>query len=192
MTPLFKSAHAAVKFAVNCGNESHIGRSTVSKLADPPKGADTGLVGLDGVGQAAMVLSMIRSSMDRRQEACLVARCSVHKLSCSCGAACCSRSRPNWTWFEAINFLSMEATLAIEEDRKPGTRGIQDNPAIRQALIAKYFGERVRISELAKACDITDSTVTNHNSKITKMLKKSEGEAWSLIEERLRDAFLIF
>lgn len=188
---LFKSALMAVKFAVNYSNEAYVGRSTVSKIAEPSKGSENGLIGVEGAAQAGMILSMVKASTEKMQEACLVARCAAHKLSCSCGAACCSKYKFNWAWYESINFLSIEIKRMLDEERKPGTRGMQDDPALRRALIAKYFGERIRIKELAEACEITDNTVATHSGKITKMLKKSEGEAWAAVEVRLRDAEII-
>ena len=184
---LFKSALSAIKFAVNYSNEAYIGRSAVSKIADPSKGMVEGLE----AGQAGMILSMVKSSTDKMQEACLIARCAAHKLSCSCGAPCCSKHKPNWSWHEAIELLSMEVKRVIEEDRKPGTRSIQDSPVMRRALVAKYFGERIRVTDLAQACEITDNTVANHSGRITKILKQTEGSAWSLVEQRLRDAEII-
>jgi hypothetical protein len=190
MTVLFKSANAAVKFAVNFGNELHIERSAMNKMADPPKGADTGLGGLDGAGQAGMILSMIKGTGEFH-EACLIARSAAHRIPCSCGAPCCSKSRPNWEWYEAVNFITMEVKRLIDSERRDGTRGIKDDPAMRRALVSKYFGERIKINELAKACEVTDATVSTHHGKLTKILKKTEGEAWTLIEDRLRYAGLI-
>jgi hypothetical protein len=186
MAALFKSANAAVKFAVNYSNSVRLPRSDVSKIADPPKaGINSGLSGLDGAGQAGMILSMI-SSLGKLHEACLFARCAPQKISCSCGATCCSKFRPNWCWYEAINCLSLSVKEQLELERKEGTRGVQDNPAMRQALVAKFFGERIKIKDLAAACDVTGVTASTHNGKINKILKHAEAEAWHLIEDTFR------
>jgi hypothetical protein len=186
MSALFKSANAAVIFAVNFSNDGHIERSAMNKISDTSKGADSGLE----QGQAGAILAMVHATGEFH-EACLVARTAKHRLSCSCGSPCCSKSKPNWEWYEAINYITMEVKRLIDTERRDGTRGIKDDPAMRQALVAKFFGERIRINELAKACEVTEVTVATHHGKITHIIKKTEGEAWLLIEERLRLASLI-
>lgn len=190
MTALFKSANAAVKFAINYGLDGQVERSAMSKMSDPPKGVDCGLSGLDGAGQAGMIRAMIHSTGEL-QEACIIARAAMRKLPCSCGAPCCSKNRPNWEWYEAINYISLEMKRLLNLERKDGTRGIKDDAAMRRALVAKCFGERIKIGELAKACEVTDLTVSTHHGKITKIIKKTEGEAWNLIDELLRTAGII-
>lgn len=186
MAELFKSANAAVRFAVNYGNDGHIERSAMNKITDTSKGADTGLE----QGQAGAIQAMIKGTGEFH-EACLIARSAAHKIPCSCGSACCSKYRPNWIWLEAINYLALEIKNVLNKEKSDGTRGITDNPAMRRAIVAKYFGERIKIGELAKAVEVSDATVSSHNGKIIRILKHSEGEAWSLIEERLRIAHII-
>ena len=183
---LFKSANDAVKWAVNYGNDGHIERSAMSKMSDTAKGVDNERE----QGQAGAIQAMMKSTGEFH-EACLISRRAAHKITCSCGAPCCSGSKPNWVWHEAINFITMEVKRLIDMERRDGIRGIKDDPAMRRALVAKYFGERIRINELAKACEVADATVASHHGKITKIIKKTEGEAWSLIEERLRIAHII-
>jgi hypothetical protein len=184
--PLFKSAHAAVTFAVNYSSTDHVERSPASKAADDHKGGGgKGLIGVDGAAQAGMILSNVRAIGDL-YEACIIARVAKKRLVCSCGALCCSRSKPNLLWMDAINNVAMVAKSHLENMRVDGKRGVADNPALRRAIVAKYFGEQVRIKELAKACEVSDVTVSVHIGKIHKLLKRAEHEAWELLEERLR------
>lgn len=187
---LFKSVNAAVRFALNYANDANVERSAMNKLSDPSKGVDRGLSGVDGMGQAGMIRAMMHTTGEFH-EACLIARAAVHRIPCSCGAPCCSRSRPNFEWHEAVNYISLEVKRLLELERKEGIRGIKDDPALRRTLVAKYFGERIRIKELAKACEITEMTVAGHQGKFTKIIKKAEGEAWDLIDEKLRAAEII-
>ncbi|HUW44636.1 MAG TPA: hypothetical protein VMW50_02460 [Dehalococcoidia bacterium] len=184
--PLFKSANSAVRWAINYGTDGHIERSAMNKLSNPSVGADSELE----QGQAGAILAMIKGTGEFH-EACLVARSAVHRTSCACGAPCCSKSKPNWIWHESVNYITMEVKRLIDSERRDGTRGATDNPAMRRALVAKFFGERIRINELAKACEVVEATVATHHGKITKIIKKTEGSAWELIEERLRLAGLI-
>ena len=184
--PLFKSAHAAMTFALNYSNTSHVERSPVSKASDTHKSSGgKGLVGLDGAAQAGMILAVLKSTGELH-EACIISRVSKKKVPCSCGSACCSGHRPNWAWRDSIRFLATEVKLMMDKDREDGKRGVVDNPAMRQAIVAKYFGEPVRIKELAKACEVTDVTVANHLGRINRILKKLESEAWERLEDKLR------
>ena len=183
---LFKSAHAAITFAVNYCNTEHVERSPASKAADEHKGSGgKGLMGVDGAAQAGMILSNLKT-IGALYEACLIARVAKKRVVCSCGSMCCSKSRPNFLWMDAINTVAMEAKQYLEKTREEGKRGVADNPALRRAIVAKHFGEPVKIKELAKACEVSDVTVANHIGKIHKLLKKSESEAWEHIEDILR------
>jgi len=184
--PLFKSAHAAITFALNYSNTEHVERSPASKMADTSKGSGgKGLIGLDGAAQSGMIQAELKKT-GQFHEACIIARIAKRKLPCSCGAQCCSKHKPNYLWLDAINFIAMEAKRVIDADREVGVRGIMDHPAMRRAIIAKFFGEHVKIGELAKACEVSDVTVASHSGKINKLLKKIEGEAWIMLEEQLR------
>ena len=183
---LFKSAHAAVTFAVNYCNTDHVARSPASKAADTHKGSGgKGLVGVDGAAQAGMILAALRTC-GAFYEACVIARVAKKRIPCACGSLCCSKSKPNILWMDAVNCAAMEAKAYMERMREDGKRGVADNPAMRRAIVAKHFGEQVKIKELAKACEVSDVTVANHIGKIHKLLKKAESEAWEHIEEILR------
>jgi hypothetical protein len=184
--PLFKSAHAAVTFALHYSNTDHVERSPVSKASDTHKGSGgKGLIGLDGAAQAGMILSVLKS-IGELHEAPIISRVSKKRLPCNCGSACCSGYKPNWAWRDSIRFLATEMKSLMDKGREEGKRGVTDNPAMRQAIVAKYFGESVKINELAKACEVSDVTVASHLGKINRLLKKIEGEAWEQLEDQLR------
>jgi hypothetical protein len=190
-TPLFKSAHTAITFALNYGITDHVERSPASKMADDRKGSGGhGLIGMDGAAQAGIILAELKRT-GAFHEACVIARVAKRKILCNCGAECCCKHRPNWQWRDAINSIAMLVKDQMEEERKEGTRGMKDSPVMRQAIIAKFFGERIRVKELAHACDVTEGTVSNHTGKINKILKHTENEAWNLLEEALRSSGIV-
>ena len=188
---LFKSAHAAILFALNYCNTEHIERSAMSKASDTSKGGSgKGLVGLDGAAQAGIILSQLRST-GSLYEACIIARLAKKRIPCACGALCCAKHKPNFVWLDAINQVSMEAKSYLDEVREAGKRGLVDIPAMRRAIVAKHFGESVKIKELAKACDVSDVTVSQHIGKLGKFLKKAESEAWQSVEDVLRASGIV-
>jgi len=189
--PLFKSAHAAITFALNYSITDHVERSPASKMADDNKGhGGHGLLGMDGAAQAGLILAELKRTGEF-QEACIIARVAKRKIICNCGAECCCKHRPNWQWRDAINSLAMIVKAQMEADRKDGVRGVKDSPVMRQAIVAKFFGERIRVKELAHACDVTEVTVSNHTGKINKILKHAEGEGWNSLEEALRSSGVV-
>ena len=189
--PLFKSAHSAVTFALNYSITDHVERSPASKMADDNKGhGGLGLLRMDGAAQAGLILAELKRT-GAFQEACIIARVAKRKILCNCGAECCCKHRPNWQWRDAINSISMIVKDQMEADRKEGVRGVKDSPVMRQAIVAKFFGERIRVKELAHACDVSDMTISNHTGKINKILKHTENEAWNLLEEALRSSGVV-
>lgn len=187
---LFKSAHAAIAFALNYNTTEHVERSPASKMADTVKGSGNGLVGFDGAGQAGFILAELKRT-GPLHEACIIARVAKRNVDCSCGAPCCSKHRPNNQWHEAINYIALEVKTLVDAEREKGKRGVVDNVAMRRAIVAKFFGEHIKIKELANACEVSDVTVANHIGKINRILKKNEGQAWEELEAAFQTSGLV-
>lgn len=189
--PLFTSAETAVKFAVNFSSTTNISRSAMLKLMNPPCGSGgKGLGGLDGAAQAGMILAEVKR-VGEFGEACIIARTALRMLPCSCRSDCCGGHKPNWMWMDAISVASNETWKAIEDQREPGKRGDKNDAVMRRMIVAKYFGASAKIGDIARKCDVTDLTIINHRTKIMKVLKKAEGEAWMLLESYLQECGVI-
>jgi hypothetical protein len=174
--PLFSSAHAALTFALHY--VAQVERPTIYRLGGGG-GTSKGLGGLDGAAQAGMIrCELARLSKDR--SAILVARIAPHAVPCSCSGPCCSKWRPNSEWKGAVDSLSASDGLALS-----ALSGCLSHSRIRRAIVMKYFGERVRLGELADEYHVGRNTVGAHNSKIIKALREEERKAWLEFSGRL-------
>ncbi|MFZ6773047.1 DNA-binding protein [Undibacterium sp. SXout7W] len=180
---LFSSAHAALTFALNFSGQQ-FGKSAVAALAAPAGGGSgKGLGGLDGAAQAGMIRQELKSC-GPLVEALLIARVAPRSKDCHCTHACCSGKIPNDEYTGAIALLCREAM--------PFVAGSLSHYALRRGVIARYFGEKVKVGELADLCGVTEKTVFNHNEKIIRWLKGenrdspgAEARAWVTFEETL-------
>ena len=184
--PLFVSAQDAVKFAVTF-NHGIVPRSSMLQIADPSTGHGRGLSGLDGAGQAGMILSEVSLLPTLLQQTAPLARLMPHYTECNCGAACCSKKRVHWTWMELITQAVTELDRIQEENRTPGVRGQELQPRLRIALVCRFFGEPSTLEDIARACEVSTQMVTAHRKFVNSHLKREEHRAWEALDNRLRD-----
>ena len=184
----FQSAHAALVFAFNFSH-AQFPQSTMARLlAGPPLGNGKGLGGLDGAGQAGMVLAEVMALRGEplfMQEAPLIlaARFSPHDDECVCGSPCCSGRKPSPSWSAAVEELAVAAIIKLE--------GTAAQLRLRRALIARYFGQRTSLSDLAYVLRVNKNTVTEHNSKVVGWLRHEEGRAMYALDAALRSKGMV-
>lgn len=182
---IFHSAHESVVFALNyCEQQSAM--SPMAKiLQQGALGAGRGLVGLDGAGQAGMVMAEIGRLADTNyfMAVSLIARCAVEKNRCTCGRPCCSRWKPNPLWRESINQLSDYVLSHLS--------GSLSSRVLRIASVEKHFGRKVSIEQIAEDCGVHRNTAGTQNNAIRKCLKDLEGNAWSAYTEALEEAGML-
>lgn len=170
---IFRSAHESIVFALNyCEQQSAM--SPMAKLMQQGAyGSGRGLVGLDGAGQAGMVMAEIEKLARRNyyMALSLLARCSQERIRCSCGQACCSRWKPNPIWREAVNQLGDFVLSHLA--------GSISNRVLRIAAIEKFFGRKVSIEQIAEDCGVHRNTAGQQINAIRKGLKDLEANAWS-------------
>lgn len=192
--PLFRSARHACTFALTY-TMAQYDRPLMSRMADGPRPAGKGLVGLDGAGQAGMVLAEMHACGDLF-EAILVARCAPHDMPCSCRAACCSGRRPNVEWLKAINRL-------VDVSAVHALAGCLSHYRLRQAIVLGVFDRKTPITDLAAKYDVARNTAAEHNTRIRRWLLGDkpgvangvigqEDRAWDAITERLQCAGLVW
>jgi hypothetical protein len=172
----FSSAYAAITYALNFSGGVYQ-RPMINRMATPSAIS----MGLGGIDRAAQV-GMIRAEMAKLgpiNEAFLIASKAPRRFPCTCGKACCTKSKPNAEWRDAI------AVLMNHTKNSLGLGG--SYYALREAIIKRYFGEQVPLTKLAEDCRVNRDTASNHNSTITKALRSIEHHAWDLIEIRLSE-----
>lgn len=171
--PVFASAHAALKFALNF---SH---GTLKKgfMAQSP-GSGRGLAGLDGAAQAGMILAEL-GEMTELYGQVIVARFAVPVRRCICERACCRGIREAEAWGEAIDFVSEYALAA-------GLTGQISHFRLRRSLVKRYFGVKESFIDMAKACGVHRTTASEYNRAVFDHLKFVERRAFIEVEDRLR------
>jgi hypothetical protein len=167
--PMFKSAHAALVFALNYSMQQYDRPLMNRKAAGPSTGTGKGLSGLDGAGQAGMV----RVELERLapiQQAVLVASIAPQQLPCECGVSCCSGWKINQEWADAMGDLTSAAAAAA-------LSGCLSNGRLRSMLIQRLFGAKVTLSKLAEDHKVDERTVSAHHAKLKRWLFGGAGEA---------------
>lgn len=157
--PIFESAHQALAFAYNFSG-STLDRPLMSRMADKPKRAGRGLVGLDGAGQAGMILRQLKD-LDRIYRAIFMCKFAPRETSCPC----CGHPVPAAEWQGAVREVSDAIQLS------GALSGHLVHRLVRDELVGRYFGKKVHLQQLAAKANISPNTVTAHNSKITIWLR---------------------
>lgn len=179
---IFKSAHEAIIFAINFSGQQYA-LSPMAKLMQlGPMGSGRGLGGLDGAGQAGMVIAEL-CNIEYFASLALIARCSAPKARCLCESSCCSGWRENPVWREAIGQLSDHVL--------PSLAGSFSNRPLRVASVKKYFGEKITIQEIAEDVGVHRDTASDQNAKVVKMLKTLESKGWLEFTNRLESCGML-
>lgn len=182
---IFRSAHESIVFALNYCDQQYA-LSPMSKLMQRGAyGSGRGLIGLDGAGQAGMVLAELDklSRQNYSMVLALIARCAQSRMRCACGSACCSHWKANPLWQEAINQLGEYILCALA--------GSISNRALRIASIQKFFGQKTSIQEIAENVGVSRNTAGEQHGKIVKALKDLEGKAWVSYTTALEEAGML-
>lgn len=165
--PVFASAHGALTFAYNFAPEQYA-PSTLGRLMGGIIGTGKGLVGMDGAGQAGMILREVEA-LGPMTSHFLAARFSPHSIPCACRAPCCAGQRHALAWDHAVDFISEQALVRLA--------GYTMNFRLRRGLVCRFFGEHVNMSELAKYASMDRDAATRHNAVLLPWLKHEDGIA---------------
>lgn len=176
----FENAVSAVSFAVNFSGYSYQ-RPMINRMATP-SAIGISLGGVDRAAQAGMIRAEM-AKLGPINEAFLIASKAPRRFPCTCGKACCNKSKPNPEWLEAIHILMNHTKNSL------GLCG--SYYALREAVIKRYFGQQVPLTKLAEDCKVNRDTASNHNSTITKALRTIEHQSWEAIEIRLSEIGMI-
>jgi len=179
--PLFLSAHAALVFSFNFSSDLYE-RPLMNKMADSPHPPGKGLSGLDGAAQAGFVLAEL-NQMGAIPRAILTACVAPHSNPCECRRPCCTGKTPNPVWVESIRVLAQHALVPLS--------GCVSHYRLRLAIVQKFFGDSVSLSDISEICGVNRDTASDHNHKVVKALKTEESAAWGQFETRLIDAGMV-
>lgn len=166
---LFATAHAALTFAFNHSDQVYDKPMMARMAQSPGPGTGKGLGGQDGAGQAGIILAALES-LPRLYRAILVARFAPQSEPCKC----CKGATDRLEWLEAIREIS-NAAACEALSAHPTAR------VLRDAIVARYFGKDVKLSDAADRAGVSAATATNHNGKIklwlygTRTTKKTDG-----------------
>lgn len=149
---LFATAHAALTFAYNHTDQVY-DKPMMARMAQAPS-ESKGLGGTDGAGQAAFVFGAL-NPLPRLYRAILVARFAPRTDRCKC----CQGTVDRLDWLAAVREISDAAAC--------GALSAHPTPRVlRDAIVARYFGKDVKLSDAAERAGVSAATATNHNGKI--------------------------
>ena len=165
---LFATAHAALTFAYNHTDQVY-DKPMMARMTQAPS-EGKGLGGTDGAGQAAFVFGAL-DPLPRLYRAILVARFAPRTDRCKC----CQGTVDRHDWLAAVREISDAAAC--------GALSAHPTPRVlRDAIVARYFGKDLKLSEAAERAGVSAATATNHNGKIklwlygTRTTKQKGGE----------------
>lgn len=179
---IFKDAKEAIVFSLNFSDQQYAKSPMAMFLTRGAASSGRGLSGLDGSGQAGMVMAEI-IRLDYAEALTLIARCSQKRLRCTCGSPCCSKWAPNPIWTMATSQLCDAALSAV------GTG--MSSRAIRLASTQKFFGQKLSIQEIADFASVSRKTAGEHHARVKEFLKDLEGKAWFSFTDRLEEAGML-
>lgn len=160
--PLFRSAHAALVFALHYSMQQYDRPPMNRVAAGPAKGDGKGLSGLDGAGQAGMIRAELARLAPLHQSV-LVASIAPQQLPCECGVSCCSGWKVNQEWANAMGELTAAAAGGA-------LSGCLSNGRLRSMLIQRLLGAKVTLSKLAEDHKVDERTVSAHHAKVKRWL----------------------
>lgn len=168
---LFSGAHEALVYAHNFSGQqfAHTALAKMMKHDPGRPSSGKGLIGLDGAGQAGMILATV-ARLERAGQQCVTARYAPKTKPCSC----CSADAPTPEWREAVEGLTFWVITSLS--------GIT-HLHLRRALVGRYFGSKADINEVAHKCGVHRSTVSAQNSVIVKALRDLESRTLGQLED---------
>lgn len=180
--PIFRTVNGALAFAYNF-KHGQVKPSQLATMMGPSK-TGRGLGGLDGAGQAGMILDQVGALKPQVRVWILAARFAVRALPCDCRRACCS----GWKWNNEWLFPISEIVDIVREAALTGT---VVNFTLRRAIVRRYFGVRQSLVDAARASGVERHTASAHANKVISYLRDEERHARYAIEATLKQADVV-
>jgi hypothetical protein len=167
---LFRSAHEALTFAFRFSHDQSPRTPMTRLMQGGSIGAGKGLIGMDGAGQAGMILAaLVHLKPDEKHV--LVVRYGDLKEPC----ACCGQMAPTREWADSQDALS-HADELCELPR-----------VIRHAVVEKVICRRkgMRVASLAGGYEVTERTVQRRMRDFKARIGKVENAAIAWMDDHL-------
>lgn len=179
--PLFRSAHAALTFALNYSHGS-VQPSALAHMAGGPR-TGNGLGGLDGAAQAGMIQREMQE-LSAPHRAMLTARYSAQRMPCACRQPCCKGYRQSEQWSAAVDALTEHVLIA-------GLTGTVSHYRLRRALVERYFGASQSFTTIAAECGVNRDTASLYHGRVVEHFRREGQRALAEIEGRLKAAGVV-
>lgn len=177
LAPLFASSSSALKFAFEYSMAQY-GLNILATLAGNAPPAGRGLVGLDGAAQAGMILREVFDLTDV-QAYILTAIFCKSKTECDCCGGLVDRPEKR----QAIKALADLCSYVMS--------GHIQNNRFREAMVARYFGDKCSLGDMAVRYRVDRDTASKHYGKVAKWLKDNESLARMAIDNRLGEIGMV-
>lgn len=170
--PLFLSAHEALIFAFNFADQQYA-QSPMARLYRTP-GYGRGLVGVDGAGEAGMIMAEVMR-LDQLERDALCVRFTKVRGSCHC----CGHETDLPQVREALGRLE---GYAMQETASTSST------ALIRALVRAHFGlTHIGTARLAaEQHQVHRNTVSNHSGNVKRSLRMLERRAERKIDKLLQ------
>lgn len=184
---VFTSAHGALRFALNHSHGS-VQKPLITRLMGGSS-SGRGLGGLDGAGQAGMILAELEQ-LSELHGSLILARYAAPTVPCECRSPCCKGYRESELWRVAIEYLTRY--ILVE-----GLTGAVSHYRLRRAIVTRYYGVKASFVDIAKEGGVSRNTASSYNAKVverfrgSKEVKGVEARAFESIDGRLRTAGIV-
>lgn len=170
--PLFNSAASAIMFALRYSSQQYAETPMSKLMKRGGRASGKGLVGLDGAGQAGMILKKI-DNLGRLERACIIARYTDRMAECPC----CKAATASDDYRDAINVLADWALRNVEN--------VTDVARMRFAIVADFYERRRLVGKTAEAIGMARATAYDNRARIWAALTELDKRALGRIEESL-------
>lgn len=173
--PLFDTPANAIMFALRFSSQQYA-ETPMSKLMKRSgrRSSGKGLVGIDGAGQAGMILAKL-DELGELERACIIARYTDREAQCPC----CRQEVASEEYRAAITTLADWAAHTIEN--------ITDIERMRFAIVQEFYERRRSVGKTADKIGMARSTAYDNRARIFAQLTPLDSKAQGEIEGLLAD-----
>jgi hypothetical protein len=175
--PVFKSAHEALTFSFNFAGQQSPKTPMATLMRTAGLGSGRGLAGLDGAGQAGMVLAAVGRMPNPDHFHVIMARFGDVRTACPC----CGQPAPDALWTQSVDALSQCDEL--RDLPKP----------VRHAAVEKVVCRRkLRFAGFVTEYGMSERTLRSKITKVKGRLSKLENDAMSYLSDYLQSRGVLF
>ena len=167
---LFRSAHEALTFAFRFAHDQSPRTPMTRLMQGGSLGSGKGLIGLDGAGQAGMILAAL-AHITPEERAVVMTRYGDLRSPCQC----CGQYAPTRDWRDSVDMLSHAPEL-------------HDLPReVRHAVVEKVICRRkdLRVASMAGGYELAERTVRERMRRFKERIGRVENRAVAWLDEHL-------